>query len=195
MAKVQMGPGTCIYPMPTLLVGANVDGKPNFMAVAWGNIANAEPPMASVAIRTSRHTRSGIEQNKTFSINIPSADLVREADYCGVASGAKEDKVKSCQFTVFYGKLGSAPMIEQCPINLECSVVHSLKLGSHILYVGRIEEVHASSDCLTDGKIDLDKVNPLAYVREPSQQYHTMGEFQGKAFSIGLEIKSREKSG
>ena len=192
MTKVQMGPGTYIYPMPTLLVGANVDGRPNFMTVAWGNIANAEPPMAAVAIRAKRYTRIGIEQNKTFSVNIPSADLVKEADYCGIVSGAKVDKVQACQFTVFHGKLGTAPMIEQCPINLECRVRHSLELGSHILYVGQIEEVHASSDCLTEGRLDLDKVKPLAYMEVPSPEYYTLGEPQGKAFSVGREIKSRE---
>lgn len=192
MAKVQMGPKTSIYPMPALLVGANVDGKPNFLTVAWGNIANAEPPMAAVAIRASRHTRIGIEQNKTFSVNVPSIDLVKKVDYCGVASGAKEDKVKTCQFTVFYGKLSTVPMIEQCPVNLECTVLHSLELGSHTLYVGRIEEVHASSDCLTEGKLDLDKVKPLAFLAEPSRQYYAMGEYQGKAFNIGLELKEKE---
>ena len=192
MTKVKMGPGHNIYPMPALLVGANVNGKPNFLTVAWGNIANAEPPMAVVAIRASRHTRIGIEQNKTFSVNVPSTDLVKEVDYCGVASGAKVDKVKTCQFTTFYGKLGTAPMIEQCPVNLECSVLHSLELGSHTLYIGRIEEVHASSDCLTEGKLDLDKVKPFAFLAEPSRQYYAMGESQGKAFNIGLELKEKE---
>jgi flavin reductase (DIM6/NTAB) family NADH-FMN oxidoreductase RutF len=195
MAKVQLGPSRSIYPMPTLLVGANVNGKPNFMAVAWGNMASAEPPMATVAIRASRHTHTGIEQNRTFSINVPSTDLVKETDYCGIASGARVDKVKNCRFTVFYGKLGTAPLIEQCPINMECSVVHSLELGSHTLYVGRVEEVHASSDCLTDGRLDLDKVKPFSFLGEPAQRYHAVGEFQGKAFSIGLELKSREKPG
>ena len=193
MAKVQMGPRTSIYPMPALLVGATVDGRPNFMTVAWGNIANAEPPMVTVAIRGSRHTHKGIEQNRTFSVNIPSADLVKETDYCGIASGAKVDKVKDCQFTVFYGKLDTAPMIEQCPVNIECSVLHSLELGSHTLYVGRIEEVHVSSDCLVDGRIDLDKIKPLAYLGDPSRQYHGIGKLQGKGFSIGLEIKGKEK--
>lgn len=192
MAKVKMGPRTSIYPMPSLLVGANVDSKPNFMTVAWGNIANAEPPMAAVAIRASRYTRNGIEQNKTFSVNIPFADLVKETDYCGVASGAKEDKVKTCRFTVFYGKLGTAPMIEQCPINLECSVQHALKLGSHTLYVGLIEEVHLSEEYLTEGKLDADKINPLVFLGDPVRQYYTVGELQGKGFSIGLELKSQE---
>ena len=67
MAKILMGPTTRIYPMPTLLIGANVDGKPNFMALAWGGIANAEPPMISVAIRLSHYTHKGIRQNMTFS--------------------------------------------------------------------------------------------------------------------------------
>jgi flavin reductase (DIM6/NTAB) family NADH-FMN oxidoreductase RutF len=192
MAKVQMGPGYNIYPMPVLLVGANVNGKPNFMTVAWGNIANAEPPMVAVAIRASRHTHIGIEQNKTFSVNVPSTDMVKEVDYCGVVSGAKVDKVKTCQFTVFYGKLSTAPMIEQCPVNLECSVLHSLELGSHTLYIGRIEEVHASSDCVTEGKLDLDKVKPFSLLAEPSRQYYAMGEYQGKAFNIGLELKEKE---
>jgi flavin reductase (DIM6/NTAB) family NADH-FMN oxidoreductase RutF len=194
MAKVQMGPGRFIYPMPALLVGANIDGKPNFLTVAWGNIANAEPPMATVAIRASRYTHIGIEQNRTFSINIPSADLVKETDYCGVASGAKVNKVQTCNFTVFYGKLDTAPMIEQCPINMECHVMHSLELGSHTLYVGRIDEVHISSDYLTDGKLDLDKVRPLVFLGEPSRQYHAVGKLEGKAFSVGLEIKGREPS-
>ncbi len=192
MAKVQMGPGYNIYPMPALLVGANVNGKPNFLTVAWGNIANAEPPMAVVAIRGSRHTHIGIEQNKTFSVNVPSTSLVKEVDYCGTASGAKVDKVKICQFSPFYGKLGTAPMIEQCPVNLECSVQHSLELGSHTLYVGRVEEVHASSDCVTEGRIDLDKVKPLVFLAEPSRQYYAVGEFVGKAYKIGLELKEKE---
>jgi flavin reductase (DIM6/NTAB) family NADH-FMN oxidoreductase RutF len=150
--------------------------------------------MATVAIRSSRHTHIGIEQNKTFSINIPSADLMKEADYCGIASGAKVNKVETCKFSVFYGELDTAPMIEQCPINLECRVMHSLELGSHTLYVGRIEEVHASSDCLTDGKLDLEKVEPLVFLGEPLRQYHAVGQLQGKAFRIGLEIKGQEPS-
>ena len=50
MTKILMGPQTLIYPMPALLVGANVNDKPNFMTVAWGGIANSEPPMISVAL-------------------------------------------------------------------------------------------------------------------------------------------------
>ena len=93
MAKVLMGGQTMLWPMPALLVGANVDGKPNFMAVAWGGVADGQPPMVSVAIRHQRHTMRGIMQNLTFSVNVPSGNLVKETDYCGIESGAKVDKV------------------------------------------------------------------------------------------------------
>jgi len=192
MSKVLMGPQTLIYPMPALLVGANVDDKPNFMVVAWSGIANGEPPMISVAIRHHRYTHRGIRQNLTFSVNVPSTDMVRETDYCGIISGAKANKVEGCQFKVFYGKLDNAPLIEQCPINLECKVMHILDLGSHSLIIGRIEETHISESCLTDGKPDVSKIKPLIYTTAPAHQYHAFGEVIAQAFSIGEELKARE---
>ncbi len=193
MSKIEMGPQTLIFPMPVVLVGANVDGKPNFMAVAWCGIANSEPPMISVALRHQRYTHRGVKQNMTFSINVPSSDLVREADYCGIISGAKVNKVEVCQFKIVYGKLGNAPLIEQCPLNLECKVMHMLDLGSHALVVGRIEETYVSEDCLTDGKPDVKKIKPIIYTMEPIREYYAFGETIAKAFSIGKELKASPK--
>jgi len=193
MSKILMGPQTLIYPMPTILVGANVDDKPNFMTVAWCGIANGEPPMISVAIRHQRYTLRGIRQNLTFSVNVPSTDLVRETDYCGLTSGSKVNKVEACRFKVFYGKLNSAPLIEQCPVNLECKVVHILDLGSHSLIVGRVEETHVSESCLTDGKPDVNKIRPFIFTTEPASQYQAYGEVIAKAFSIGHKIMRDEK--
>ncbi len=196
MSKILMGPQTLIYPMPALLVGANVNDKPNFMAVAWGGIASSDPPMISAAIRHKRHTLRGIRQNMTFSVNVPSTDMVRETDYCGIISGSEADKVEVCKFNVFYGKLSNAPLIEQCPINLECKVVHILDLGSHSLVIGRIEETHVSEDCLTDGKPDVSKIKPFAFTMldtsPPNAQYHVLGSAIAKAFSIGKELKARQ---
>lgn len=190
MAKIALGPQTLVYPMPALLVGAEVNGKPNFMAVAWSGIASSEPPMISVAIRHQRYTLQGIRQNMAFSVNVPSSDIVKETDYCGITSGQKVDKVEACRFKVFYGKLNNAPLIEQCPVNLECRVVHILDLGSHCLVIGRIEETHLSEDCLTDGKPDVDKIKPFAYAPSPAAQYRVLGSVIAKAFNIGKELKA-----
>jgi flavin reductase (DIM6/NTAB) family NADH-FMN oxidoreductase RutF len=185
MGKVALGPQTLIYPMPAMLVGANVNGTPNFMAVAWGGIACSDPPMISVAIRHARHTLKGIKQNQVFSVNIPSVEQVKETDYCGMVSGSKADKVRACRFEVFYGKLGNAPLIMQCPVNLECKVVQVLNLGSHSLVIGRVEETYVSEDCLREGRPDVDKIKPLTYVTSPAARYQGLGVVVGKAWSVG----------
>jgi flavin reductase (DIM6/NTAB) family NADH-FMN oxidoreductase RutF len=125
----------------------------------------------------------------TFSVNIPSTDLVKETDYCGLVSGAKTDKVRDCNFKIFYGVLKNAPLIEQCPVNIECEVQHILNMGSHSLVVGRIIETHVSEDCLTNGQPDVNKIRPLIYNPRPSPGYYAIGKKVAKAFSVGKEIK------
>lgn len=191
MSKVLLGPATLVLPTPAFLIGASVDGKPNFMAAAWSGVVNSDPPMISVAIRPSRYTHRGISQNSAFSVNVPSVALTRETDYCGIRSGSKVDKVAVCRFKVFYGKLDTAPLIEQCPINLECRVVQTLELGSHTLFIGRVEETHLSEDCLTDGKPDIDKIRPMIYAPEPFRKYLAFGEVIGQGFRVGLELEGK----
>ena len=187
MTKKKLGPLPMLWPHPAVLVGCIVDGKPDFAAVAWTGIAASTPPSVTIALQHHRYSLKGIYQNLAFSINVPSQDLVKETDYCGIISGADTDKVKDCGFTVFYGDLDMAPLIEQCPINLECKVSHILNLGSHALVIGTILETHFSEDCLTDGKPDIDKVRPFAF---GPGTYHGIGKAFAYAFKIGKEIKS-----
>jgi flavin reductase (DIM6/NTAB) family NADH-FMN oxidoreductase RutF len=189
MEKVKVGPQPLVFPMPAFLIGANVEGKPNFMTAAWSGIACGEPPMISVAIRHPRYTLKGMQENMTFSVNVPSAEQVTEVDFCGIKSGAKVDKVSACKFKVFYGKVETAPMVEQCPVNLECRIEHMLDLGSHVLVVGKIEEVHVSSNCFTAEHVDVKKVRPLLWTTLPANVYQELGEVVGKAFKIGLDLK------
>jgi flavin reductase (DIM6/NTAB) family NADH-FMN oxidoreductase RutF len=189
MEKVKVGPQPLVFPMPAFLIGANVEGKPNFMTAAWSGIACGEPPMISVAIRHPRYTLKGMQENMTFSVNVPSAEQVTEVDFCGIKSGAKVDKVSACKFKVFYGKVETAPMVEQCPVNLECRIEHMLDLGSHVLVVGKIEEVYVSGNCFTAEHVDVKKVRPLLWTTLPANVYQELGEVVGKAFKIGLDLK------
>ncbi|MDO8567728.1 MAG: flavin reductase family protein [Dehalococcoidales bacterium] len=191
MDKTQIGPQTLVFPTPVVLVGANVDDKPNFMVAAWCGFVNSDPPTASVSIQQPRHTYKGITRNQTFSINVPSADLAGQTDYCGTISGAKADKVKLCGFDVFYGKLENAPLIEQCPVNLECRVIHMLNLGSHFMFIGRIEEIYVSKDCLTDGKLDFNKSKPFVYAAAPARQYHALGQNLGARGALGKAFETK----
>jgi flavin reductase (DIM6/NTAB) family NADH-FMN oxidoreductase RutF len=188
MKKIPLGAQTLLYPKPALLIGTNVGGKPNFMTAAWGGIACGKPPMLSVAIRPVRYTFKGITENQAFSVNVPPESLVKEVDYCGIVSGTQADKAAKCSFTVFYGTSKNAPLIEECPINLECSLEQTLELGSHVLVIGRIEEVHASEDCLTQGKTDIRKVKPLMFASDLERAYYGAGEKLAQAFSVGKEL-------
>jgi flavin reductase (DIM6/NTAB) family NADH-FMN oxidoreductase RutF len=191
MKKISVGPQTLIYPMPAFLIGAKIGEKPNFMAAAWSGIACSTPPMLTVALQHHRHTLKGIKENGTFSVNVPNAKQAKETDYCGIVSGLKEDKVQACDFSVFYGKLKNAPLIEQCPVNLECKVVHMLYLGSHTLVIGQIEEVYVSEECITDGEPDPRKIDPIMYITGTHKFYCKLGESVGPAFKIGLELKKK----
>lgn len=182
MEKTKLGPQTLLYPMPAVLVGARVNGTANFMTASWCGIAASAPPAVAVGLRQGRFTLAGIQATGTFSINVPSADMAKAVDYCGIYSGHKHDK--SDLFRVDYGVLQSAPLVGECPVNLECQVLHVLDLKSHRLIVGEIIECYVRNDCLTDGKPDSAKINPLMYITG-SQQYCRLGEIVGRAFSIG----------
>lgn len=188
MKKVQLNPQPLIGITPTVLVGATVNGKPNFMTVAWCGVANSNPAMVSIAIRPARYTLKGILETREFSVNVPSTALVKETDYCGITSGSKQDKVSACKFKIFFGKLKSAPLIEQCPVNLACVVEHILELGSHQLIVGKVEETFINERCLTDGKPDIRKIKPFAYTMGGQSAYIALGRSSGKAFSVGQEL-------
>lgn len=189
--KIKLGPRTLAYPMPAFLVGAIVDGKPNFMMAAWGGIACGRPPMISIAIQHLRFTLRGIQVGGAFSINIPDEDLLVESDYCGIATGKKTDKVADCGFDIFYGDSNSAPMIKQAPVNLECIVLKMIDLGSHVLVIGEITESHISDFCLTNGRPDVEKVKPLIY---SDNAYFSIGRNLARAFRIGKQLKSNENS-
>ena len=158
MDKVKLGAKTLMYPMPAVLVGTNVNGKPNYMLAAWCGIACVAPPMIAVAINHARHTAKGIDENKTFGISIPSTRQAIEADHCGLVTGAHADKSKV--FESFYGTLKTAPMARECPINLECKLHTALDLGSHVLYVGEIVETYADHEAIVEGAPSIEKVDP-----------------------------------
>jgi flavin reductase (DIM6/NTAB) family NADH-FMN oxidoreductase RutF len=184
MEKKKLGPQTLLFPMPAVLVGAMVDGKPNFMTAAWCGIAASKPPAISVGLQKVRHTLKGVIEKGTFSINVPSAILARQVDYCGIYSGARRDK--SDLFNIFYGALKTAPLIRECPVNLECRVIHRLDLKSHELVIGEIIDTYVSEDCVTDEKPDPEKIDPLIYT-PGVMKYQRLGEVVGNAFNMGKD--------
>jgi flavin reductase (DIM6/NTAB) family NADH-FMN oxidoreductase RutF len=190
MEKTKMGNQRLLNPLPVIIVGTYLDNKPNFITVSWTGITSEDPSTIMVVIRNTRYSLKGIRENKTFSINVPSADILKETDYCGLASGSETDKAKDCNFQVFYGKSDTAPLIEECPINMECEVYRIIPLGDHTLIFGKIIESYISENCFTNHIPDIRKINPMCIctVADISSGYYTVGEFLG-TWGIGESVK------
>lgn len=184
MEKREIGRNFFI-PMPVVLVGTQVNGRANFMAVGWCSRANANPPMILCGIANAHHTSGGIAETETFSVNLPSAALVEKTDYCGFVSGNTVDK--SSVFDVFYGALKTAPMIRECPVNLECRLVEAVALPTHTVFIGEIVGAYADESVLVDGKPDYGAIDPLLLTM-PDNRYSRLGEHVGDAWSAGKSL-------
>lgn len=184
--KVELGAKNCLYPMPTTLVGANVNGKPNFITIAHVGIMDLGS--ISLSMGKMHYTNAGIKENGTFSVNIPSIEMVKETDYCGLVSG--KDVAKAELFEIFYGKLETAPMIKECPISMECRLIKTVDLPNHDVFIGEIVETYCDEQCLADGIVDYSKVRPILFVMSGGS-YWKLGERFAKAWKIGKELKGR----
>jgi flavin reductase (DIM6/NTAB) family NADH-FMN oxidoreductase RutF len=191
MTKIRTGrklPPLCL---PVALLGANVRGKPNFFTIAWFNMLQENPPLISASMGKTYHTGQGIKENKTFSLNIPSTHMANIVDYCGLHSASKVDK--SHLFDVFYGKLKTAPMVNECAVNMECKLVDSKELETMDLIIGEIVQIYCEEKCLSDNKPDYEKIDPLLFFM-PEGPYLRTGKVIAKAFDVGRDLKLLKKS-
>ncbi len=189
MSKIEISPKTYLYPMPVVIVGSMIEGKVNFMTIAWCGIVENKPPMISISAAKNHYTNKGIKENNTFSVNIPSENMIELTDYIGIKSGKEIDK--SDLFDVFYGELKTAPMIKVAPINLECEVVNTIDLGTnHDLFIGKIKKAYILENCLTEGLPDIIKMKPILY-STVTQNYLNIGDIIGKAWNIGKNYKNK----
>jgi len=184
--KIDLGPKIASYPMPVTLIGANVNGKANFLVAAWFMAAGISPPKVAVALNKMHHTNQGIRENKAFSVCLPSEEMINATDYCGLFSGSKVDK--SGVFDVFYGKLKTAPMITQCPVNVECKLEKIEDNGGHEIFVGEIISTITEEKYVTGGVVDLKKVKPFMLSLN-DRLYYELGESKAKAWEAGNNYK------
>ena len=185
MQKIKIETNLSLYPMPMVLAGTVVGGRPNFMAVGWVSRVNYKPPMIAIALGKGHYTNEGVHAQKSFSVNIPGIDLIEKVDYCGLTSGKKVDK--SALFTVFHGELRDVPMIQECPLCMECALVQTIALPSNELFIGEIVGAYSEEKYLTEGNPDIEKINAFTLTM-PDNSYWSVGKKAGAAFNIGKKL-------
>ncbi len=161
--KKQVNMKSCLQPLPKVLVSCRgLNGEDNVLAVGYCGNCSYAPPMVMVGIVPTRYSYNLIKESGCFVVNLVDKEYKKEFDYLG--SHSKRDSDKLADAGVFLGesKIVKAPILKDCPVNIECTVVDSILTGSHEMFIGKVEYVHANSDILDkDGNIDYSKIDFL----------------------------------
>lgn len=178
--KVKFGKVPLIYPIPIILAGALVKGKPNFETLGDVGIMGIKPPIVYISSGQDHYTNQGILEHKTFSINFPPTKLLALTDYCGTVSGHDVDK--SQLFKVFFGELETAPMIQECPVNIECKVIKELSIQHRQIFIGDVVQSYVNEDFVVEREgrpriVDMKKLDPIIYALD--NRYYNIGKLIG----------------
>lgn len=177
--KVTKGPSAVLFPVPAVLVSSCLEGgEPNIITIAWTGVMSSEPPVIYISVRPVRHSYRLIKESGEYVINIPSANQIKMVDYCGVVTGKDVNKFKETGLTPMPGARVRAPLIAECPVNIECKVRQILPLGSHDVFISDVLAVHYSLEVLDEkGRPDINKIKPYGYCT---------GEYRELAERIGM---------
>ena len=187
MAKISWKPGNMIYPLPAVMVTcANEQGEDNILTIAWTGTICTNPPMTYISVRPERHSYHMIKESGEFVINLTTKKLVKAVDFCGVRSGRTMDKFERMHLTREKAKIVKAPMIAESPVNIECRVIKKLELGSHDMFIARVEAVDVDEDLMDkNGRLELDRAGLIAYNHG---EYFELGKKIGK---FGFSVKKK----
>lgn len=185
MAKQLWKPGNMLYPLPVVMVSvSDREGRNNIITVAWTGTVCSDPPMVSISVRPERYSYDILKAAGEFVINLTTRELAYATDYCGVKSGRDVDKFSQMKLTALPAEHVSAPLIGESPVNIECRVTEVKPLGTHDLFLARVEAVHADEKYMDgSGKFHLEWADPIVYSHGA---YLTCGE---KIGSFGYSVK------
>lgn len=188
--KTRLSAKPLLFPMPTPLVAAAHGGETGLLTVAWIGMVSGTPPTIGMAVRATRNTLRLIEASGDFTVNIPRVGMQAAVDFCGIVSGKDTDKFAVAGLTPMPAALVSAPLVAECPFNIECRVVEIHPMGEYRLVMGEIVETHADDDILTpDGNtVDVGLLDPLVYI-PGMREYRGLGPKVADAYSVGVPLK------
>ena len=182
--KKQIGNTLALYPMPLVVVGAMVDGKPNWLLAGHVGIIGHDHVMVSLA--SAHYTNKGIKASKKLSINLVDEALLAKADHAGCVSGSEEDKSALFDYMV---DDRDVPMISQAPVSMVCSVEDIYKTPGFESFICTIDATYADGRVLNSaGKIDYRVLKPVLF-EMPTYEYLRTGDVIGKCMTLGRDLK------
>lgn len=183
-------PGTMIYPLPAVLISCGACREEyNMLTVAWVGTICTNPAMCYISVRPERHSYPIIEKNMAFVINLTTEDMAKSVDLCGVKSGKDCNKWELTNLTPIPSDVIAAPYIKEAPLCIECKVEQIVKLGSHDMFIAKVEQVLADEKYLNpeNGKFELERAQLLAYSHG---NYYGLGKEIGR---FGWSVMKKKK--
>jgi len=187
--KRSLGRKALILPAPAWVVGTYAaDGTPNAMTAAWGGICCSKPPSVCVSLREATYTYAAIVEREAFTVNVPAASQTKIADYLGLVSGRDIAKFAAAGLTAVKAEQVDAPRVDEFPLNLECALMHTVRIGLHTLFVGEIRDVLAEEAILNEnGRPSMEQRCPPLF-STGDIAYYAVGDRIGQAFTIGKSL-------
>lgn len=188
MAKVNWKGGALLAPVPPVMVTVGDMEKANVFTVAWTGLINTIPPKTYISVRPSRYSYEFIKSSGEFVINLTPERLIKACDWCGIHTGRKVDKFKKWKLTPVPAKEVAAPLIEECPLSLECRVFDCIELGTHHMFLADIVGVDVDEELLDSaGRLCIERAGLAAFAHG---EYFALGKSLGK---FGFSVKKKKK--
>ncbi len=179
MEKKNIGSKLALYPTPVTVIGAEVNGKVNWLQVAHVGIIGHDRILVSMS--NMHYTNQGIIKTGKLSVNLVDRKMLPKADYVGSVSGAKVDKTDVFEYHL--GENGS-PIIDASPLVMECNVVDNYKSEGFDNFICSIANTYADPEVLDDkGKLDYNRLKPVLF-EFPTYSYIATGEVIGKCLKL-----------
>jgi len=187
--KKRLGSIPLVYPVPIVLIGAYVDSRANFATLGDCAVMGLKPALVAVSLSETHFTTRGIKATHRFSINIPSTAMLDRVDFCGIVSGRDVDK--SLLFSVIRDTPDGPPLIEECPINLDCRVLDEIAVQHRNIFVAEVVESLVAEHLVPQDGADrrlpaMDQVDPILYALD--NRYYRAGSAIGLGYEIGKRV-------
>lgn len=176
--KIEVDKLPFINPLPICLVGV-YDQKANFNTLGNVGIISMSPPVVYISSHKSHYTNQVIDRTGYFSLNMPSADQMKETDYCGLVSGKETNKDDLFAYDV----IDASPLIKSCPISMTVKVLKKDTIYDMDVYYGQVLHTYVDDSAYVNGVLMMDKLNPLIYGMDNC--YYKIGPAIGVGFREG----------
>ncbi|NLL29890.1 MAG: flavin reductase family protein [Clostridiales bacterium] len=190
MKKQNFKGSVMLNPTPAVIITSkNKEDRVNAFTVGWISTVCTKPPVIAVGIRPERLSYEYIKESEECVINLPTREMVKFLDYCGVTSGRKIDKIKHFGYKLNKGVSIETPSIELSPVALECKLKSITPLGSHHLFLLDVLNIKVDKSLIDEkGKICFNKANLVCY-----NHGEYFGINQKPLGSFGYSIKKKRK--